>query len=105
MRVSAAPFFVAPLTPLRTPQFPKGLGVLNKIAASKSFQLCAAPLIALRKDVEFQLAEYDPDSSGRSLAEVTFRGFDHHGKYNEAEHTSADLSKIDEASSLLKQWW
>ncbi|GMI41246.1 hypothetical protein TeGR_g3202 [Tetraparma gracilis] len=42
---------------------------------------------------------------GPSLSEVTFKGFDHNGDYNTAEHTDLDRAKREEAEKLLHEWW
>ncbi|GMI25561.1 hypothetical protein TeGR_g10462 [Tetraparma gracilis] len=42
---------------------------------------------------------------GPSLSEVTFKGFDHNGKFNPAEHTDLDRAKKEEAEKLLHEWW
>ncbi|GMI30069.1 hypothetical protein TeGR_g6473 [Tetraparma gracilis] len=42
---------------------------------------------------------------GPSLSEVTFKGFDHNGDYNTAEHTDLDRAKREEAEKLLHDWW
>ncbi|GMI28514.1 hypothetical protein TeGR_g9793 [Tetraparma gracilis] len=42
---------------------------------------------------------------GPPLAEVVFKGFDHNGKYNPAEHTDVDRAKKEEAENVLHDWW
>jgi hypothetical protein len=43
--------------------------------------------------------------AGPALTEVVFKGFDHNGEYNTAEHTDADRSNKEEAEKLLHEWW
>jgi hypothetical protein len=45
------------------------------------------------------------NKQGPSLSEVTFKGFDHNGEYNPAEHTDMDRAKKEEAEKLLHEWW
>ncbi|GMI43239.1 hypothetical protein TeGR_g13293, partial [Tetraparma gracilis] len=42
---------------------------------------------------------------GPPLSEVTFKGFDHNGEFNPAEHTDVDRAKKEEAEKLLHDWW
>jgi hypothetical protein len=42
---------------------------------------------------------------GPPLSEVTFKGFDHNGEYDEAKHTDTDRAKKEEAEQLLHNWW
>ncbi|GMI25791.1 hypothetical protein TeGR_g6866, partial [Tetraparma gracilis] len=39
------------------------------------------------------------------LSEVTFKGFDHNGEYNSAEHTDTDRAKKAEVEQLVHDWW
>ncbi|GMI24899.1 hypothetical protein TeGR_g14185 [Tetraparma gracilis] len=39
------------------------------------------------------------------LAEVVFKGFNHHGKYKESALTETDKSKATEAIATLDEWW
>jgi hypothetical protein len=39
------------------------------------------------------------------LSEVVFKGFDHNGEFNPAEHTDVDRAKKEEAEKVLHDWW
>ena len=39
------------------------------------------------------------------LSEVVFKGFDHNGEFNPAEHTDVDRARKEEAEKLLHEWW
>jgi hypothetical protein len=39
------------------------------------------------------------------LTEVAFKGFDHNGEYNTAEHTDEDRARKVEVEKLLHDWW
>jgi hypothetical protein len=41
-------------------------------------------------------------NAGLTLAEVTFKGFDHDGRYNPGEHTATDREKHVQALAMLK---
>ncbi|GMI37420.1 hypothetical protein TeGR_g5081 [Tetraparma gracilis] len=40
-----------------------------------------------------------------TLAEATFKGFDHNGEFNPAEHTDVDRAKKAEVEQLVHGWW
>jgi hypothetical protein len=46
-----------------------------------------------------------PKKKRASLAEVAFKGFDHHGKHNPAELIETDKARKAEAEALLLEWW
>jgi hypothetical protein len=99
---ATAPFTAHP--PLYSSQFHGALGFINSTVALKASELIAKPLETLRTKVEGLIYEYEV-LNGPSLAEVTFEGFDHNGKYNPAEHTDADVQKKEEAEKLLHEGW
>jgi hypothetical protein len=45
------------------------------------------------------------EKQGPPLSEVVFKGFDHNGEYNTAEHTDTDRAKKEEAEKLQHDWW
>jgi hypothetical protein len=56
------------------PKFGKGLGFVNKIAASKATQYNAAPLVSLKRDVERLTQEYKPPKHRVEELELTWKG-------------------------------
>ncbi|GMI34345.1 hypothetical protein TeGR_g3155, partial [Tetraparma gracilis] len=46
-----------------------------------------------------------PKKKRPRLSEVTFKGFDHNGEFNPAEHTDTDRANKEEAEKVLHHWW
>ncbi|GMI28795.1 hypothetical protein TeGR_g1842 [Tetraparma gracilis] len=98
-----APVSVCYRLSITNPKFTGVTAVLNKVAANTIAKINIAPLISTKEKVEKILAEYTRPEL--SLAEVTFKGFDHHGDFNPAEHTDLDRAKKAEAEGLVEAWW
>ncbi|GMI54410.1 hypothetical protein TeGR_g4367 [Tetraparma gracilis] len=88
------------------PKFTGVATVLNRVVAKAASKANVAPLVEMKEKVEKILAEYDPDAGPEvPIAEATFKGFDHHGRYDSGEHTDTDRAKKEEAEKLLHDWW
>ncbi|GMI38375.1 hypothetical protein TeGR_g13291, partial [Tetraparma gracilis] len=68
---------------------------LRQTAGGKVYRRAKTPVIGKRKLKD----------EGPSLADVTFKGFNHNGEYDEAEHTDTDRAKKEEGEKLLHHWW
>jgi hypothetical protein len=67
---------------------------LRLTAGGKQFVAAKKPVIGKNKKKQ-----------GPPLSEVAFKGFDHNGEYNLAEHTDTDRAKKEESAKLLHDWW
>ena len=100
-RLRLATFLLSLLT-LTLSQFHGALGFINSIVALKASELIAKPLETLRTKVEGLIYEYEV-LNGPSLAEVTFEGFDHNGKYHR-DTVGEALMKSFTAQLVLWMW-
>jgi hypothetical protein len=69
---------------------------LRKTVGGRVYKRAKTPVIGRRKVMK---------EKGPSLSEVVFKGFDHNGEFDEAEHTDTDLAKKEEVEKLLHDWW
>jgi hypothetical protein len=61
--------------------------------------------VAAKKPMIGENKKKEQKKQGPAISEVTFKGFDHNGEYNTAEHTDVDRAKKEEAEKLLHDWW
>ncbi|GMI53207.1 hypothetical protein TeGR_g7560, partial [Tetraparma gracilis] len=103
---SSSPVSVCYRLSVVDPKFTGLAAALNRIAAKAAAKLTVAPMLTTKTNVEKIVAAYDPNAGPElPLAEVTFKGFDHSGEFNTAEHTDMDRAKKKEAEELLHEWW
>ncbi|GMI54672.1 hypothetical protein TeGR_g1117 [Tetraparma gracilis] len=68
---------------------------LRRTVGGKKYVAAKIPVIGKNKNKK----------QGPPLAEVAFKGFDHNGEFNPAEHTDVDRAKKEEAEKVLRDWW